>query len=311
MFNTLTDPKYPKAALGLEKDTITALALQSEGRGQFGIRQAASLELPEGLLEPNFVDENISNVNEMLLLLERVVVDAGLNKNKKWSVSLPSNSARTAIITLEDAPASKNELEEVIDWKAETSFGVPSGEMRLSRQKISPNREGKPRYFTTAVKLSVIDEYETLFETLGWTAGLILPRAISEAKWLGTPDKEEFSLLISTQSDGFTGLLMRGNEPAVIRSVTCREDEMDDEIYRLLVYYKDRFAVENDSNILQKLLVVGRELVPERLREITAEALGETLEILRPDEIGLNIPGNTLSFDEIAAPAGLASLGFR
>lgn len=311
MFNTLTDPKYPKAALGLEKDSITALALQNEGRGQFGIKQAASLELPKGLLEPNFVDENISNVNEMLLMLERVVVDAGLNKNKKWSVSLPSNSARTAIITLEDQPASKNELEEVIDWKAETSFGVPSGEMRLSRQKISPNREGKTRYFTTATKLSVIDEYETLFESLGWTAGLILPRAISESKWLGTPDKEEFSLLISTQSDGFTALLMRGNEPAVIRSVTCRHDEMDDEIYRLLVYYKDRFAVENDSNILQKLLVVGRELVPERLREITAEALGETLEILRPDEIGLNIPGNSLSFDEVAAPAGLASLGFR
>ena len=36
-------PNYPKAALGLEKEFITALALQKEGRRQFGIKQAATI----------------------------------------------------------------------------------------------------------------------------------------------------------------------------------------------------------------------------------------------------------------------------
>ncbi len=311
MLSTLTQPNYPKAALGLEQDSITALALQKEGRGQFGIRQAASIELPNGLLVPNFIDDNISNASEFLVLLEQVISDAELRRNKRWSVSLPANTARTAILTLDDEPASKNELEDVLDWKAETSFGVPSGELRITRQKISPNRTGKMRYFATAIKLSIIDEYETIFESLGWKAGLILPRAISESKWLMDSNYKDYSLLISSQNDGFTALLLHGMEPAVVRSVTCRENEMDDEIYRLLVYYQDRFAVEEEANLLNKLLVVGKELLPERLREITAEALGETLDILTPEEVGLSLPMSNMNFDDIAAPAGIASLGWK
>lgn len=311
MLSTITQPNYPKAALGLEQESVTALALQKEGRGQFGIKQAATVELPVGLLEPNFIEQNIANDDEMFVMLDRVITDAGLRRNKNWSVSLPANTARTAILTLDEVPASSKELQEVLDWKAETSFGVSSGELRINRFKISPNQDGKTRYFATAVKLSVIDEYETIFESMGWTAGLILPRAVSESRWLMNSANDDFSLLISSQSDGFTALLLNGIEPAVVRSVTCKEDEIDDEIYRLLVYYQDRFAIENSPNLLQKVLVVGEELEPERLREITNEALGEPLEILQSQEVGLNIPASSLKFNDIAAPAGIATLGWK
>ncbi len=310
MLGSLISPNYPKAALGLEQESVTALALQREGRRQFGIKQAATIELPEGLLVPDFVEDNISNDSEMMILLEQVVDNAGLSRNKNWSVSLPANSARTAILTLEDTPASKKELEEVLDWKSETSFGVPSGELRINRIKISPNRDGRARYFATAVKLSVIDEFETIFESLGWKSGLILPRAVSESKWLLDGDAD-YSLLISSQHDGFTALLLRGNEPAVVRSVTCKEEEMDDEIYRLLVYYKDRFGGSENSSLLQKLLVIGKELVPERMHKITAEALGETIDVLLPEEVGLSLPVSNLAFNEVAAPAGIARLGWK
>lgn len=310
MLERLIQPNYPKAAIGLEQESITALSLQKEGRGQFGIKQAATLALPEGLLVPDFTEDNISDDDEMLALLEQVVSDAGLSGSKNWSVSLPSNAARTAILTLEDTPTSKKELGEVLDWKAETSFGVGSTELRINRLKISPNRDGKTRYFATAVKLSVIDEFETIFESLGWKVGLILPRAISESKWLMDGDGD-YSLLISSQNDGFTALLLRGDEPVVVRSVTCTPEEMDDEVFRLLIYYQDRFAGDSESNLLQRFLVVGTHLVPDKLREITAEALGETLDVLRPEQIGLNLPVSDLSFNEVAAPAGIARLAWK
>lgn len=310
MFKTLTQPKYPRAALGIEQDFVIALALQKEGKGRFGIEQAATIELPDNLLKPNFIEKNISNGNELIVFLEEAITNAGLRKNKRWSVSLPSNVARTAILTLEDKPASKIELEDVLDWKAETSFGVPSGELRISRKKISSDAEGKTRYFATAVKLSVIDEYETIFERLGWRAGLILPRAVSESRWIADPNSQADALLISSQNDGFTAMLIRGDEPAVVRSVTCSVSERDDEIYRLLVYYQDRFIGDKEENSLDKFLVIGRDFVPERLREITAEALGEPLKVLRPEDVGLTIPASNLTFDEVAAPAGIATLGF-
>ena len=311
MLENLLQPNYPRAALGLERENVTALALQKEGRGRFGIKQAAIVELPEHLLTPNFIEQNIKSTAEMLVLLEEVVTNAGLQKQKRWSVSLPSNTARTAILTVDSEPASKDELTQVLDWKSENTFGIPSGEMRISRRKIASDANGKARYFATAVKLAVIDEYETLFERLGWQAGLVLPRAVSEANWISHKNKRTDSMLISSQPDGFVALLMRGGEPTVVRSVTCTESERDDEIFRLLMFYRDRLGNDESENFLEKLLVVGKDLTASRLREIAAEALGRTLDILRPEDVGLNIPNQTLTFDEVAAPAGLAALGWK
>jgi hypothetical protein len=155
----------------------------------------------------------------------------------------------------------------------------------------------------------VIDEYENLFETLGWQAGLVLPRAVSEANWLIDRSAQTDSLLISSQSDGFTALLMRRDEPVVVRSVTCSENETDDEIYRLLMFYNDRLASTSGSS-LEKILIVGKTFKPSRIREISQEALGQDLTVLRPEDVGLNIPASSLSFDDLAAPAGAAALGF-
>ncbi|MBS1792706.1 MAG: hypothetical protein JSS81_02560 [Acidobacteria bacterium] len=302
-------PNYPKAALGLEKEFITALALQKEGRGRYGLKQAATVGMPVHLLNPSFTEKNIANPQEMLAMLEDVCVRAGLQKQKRWSVCLPGNTARTAILTLDAEPVSKTELDEILDWKAENGFGAPAAELRLSLNKISPDREGKTRYFATAVKLSVIDEYESLFETFGWQAGLILPRALSEANWLIDRNAQTDSLLISSQSDGFTALLMRRDEPVVVRTVTCTPEETDDEIYRLLMFYNDRLA-SAEGSYLEKILLVGKNIRPARIREISNEALGQELIVLRPEDVGLNIPVGQLNFDELAAPAGIAVYGF-
>lgn len=308
MFSVLTQPSYPRAAIGLDKGSVTALALQREGRGFYGIRQAATVALPTNLLTPSFLDRNIANSREFRVLLEEAVTSAGLLNQKNWSVSLPSGTARTAILTLDQA-SGKGELDEILEWKAEQTFGAPAGELRITRDRISADREGKDRYFATAVKLAVIDEYETIFEDFGWKAGLILPRAVSETKWLLDSAAGGDSLLISSQDDGFTALLVRGGEPNVVRSVTCGPDERDDEIYRLLMFYNDRFG-DSAVGFLDRILIIGGEIVPAKLKEISNEALGRVLRVLRPEDIGLNVPEGRMLFDDIAAPAGLATLGF-
>lgn len=311
MFSALTQPNYPKAALGLERENLTVLALQKEGRRRFGIKQAATVSLPSNLVTPSFTERNISSSDELMALLDEAVTRAGLQGQKRWSVSLPSNTARTAILTMETEPSSSNEFNEIFDWKTENVFGVPAGEMRISSRKISPDSNGKSRYFATAVKLSVIDEYETLFERRRWHAGLIMPRAVSEAKWLYDSTVNTDSLLISSQSDGFVALLLRGDEPAVVRSVTCTESERDDEIFRLLMFYRDRLEDDTNTNFLEHLLLIGKDFSPVKLEEISNEALGRSLHILQPEDIGLNLPIQNLNFDDLAAPAGLASYGWR
>jgi|CXWL01.1.fsa_nt_gi hypothetical protein len=308
MFSSITQPNYPNAALGIDAGRLSAVAL-SGGRRQYTIKQAASVDLTPGVVTPSFVDKNIGDDREFAACLREVVEIAGLLNQKRWSIALPSSTARTAILALESEPASKTEAEEVLDWKAEQSFGVPAAHLRLAMQKIAPDKDGRSRYFATAVKLSVIDEYETHFESLGWKAGLILPRAVGEANWLMDRPDQGDSLLISGNSDGFTALLLRGSEPAVVRSVTCEPSEVDDEIYRLVMFYNDRFGGPATAGVLERLLVIGKNLIPAKVQTIASEALGHNLHALSHDEVGLSLPGGTFSFDDIAAPAGLAALG--
>lgn len=309
MLEFLTTPNFPKAAIGIEQNAITALSLRREGRDVYGIDRAATVELPKNLINPSFTDRNISSTQEFRVLLQEAAETAGLLSNKRWSVALPSNTARSAILTLENDSSTRSQIEEIIDWKAEQSFGAPAGELRITRHAISNDRDGKPRYFATAVKLSVIDEYESIFEEFGWKAGLILPRVVAESKWLQADTMD--SLLISSQADGFTAFLLRRGEPNVVRTVTCAPSEIDDEIYRLLMFYNDRFTTGGEGNMLDRLLLIGRGLVPDRIKSISAEAFGRALTVVRSDDVGLSVPVGSLSFDDLAAPAGLASLGFR
>ena len=311
MFAALTEPNYPKAAIGLEREAVTALALRKESRGSYGVAQAATVGLPNGLLTPSFIERNISSPEELRVLLEEAVVSAGLMSQKNWSVSLPSNTARTAILTIDNGTSSRGDTDEILDWKAEQSFGAPAGELRITRHKIANDRDGRSRYFATAVKLSVIDEFETIFESLGWNAGLILPRAVSETRWLIGGSEGFDSLLLSSQNDGFTALLLRGGEPTVVRSVTCSVNERDDEIYRLLMFYNDRFASPQSGTGLENLLIIGKDFVSSKIRDISTEALGRSVRILRAEDVGLNVPVGDLAFDDLAAPAGVASYGWR
>lgn len=309
IFSKITNPSFPRTAIGLEKNRITAVGLRKEGR-QFALKQAATVEMPDGVLQVSFSEPNIQDFEVLAGYLTEAVEAADLRSTRRWSVSLPGGSARTGIITLDAKPTSKNELAEVLKWKAERSFGAAASEMRVSWQPLSADESGKARYFASAVRYNVLDEYESLFGAMGWQVGLIVPRPVAETRWLEAAGKTLDALLISSQNDGFNAVLVHRGEPGVVRSITCTEAERDDEIYRLLMFYRDRLAKEQSGNLLGKLLVIGKDFNLKKLNEIGQETLGQAMSILRPEEVGLEIPVGSIGFEEVAAPAGLASLSW-
>lgn len=310
MLSSFTKPRFPSAALGLEADRMSLLSLDRLRRGEFSVERAAVADIPSGLVEPSFAGRNIANAEELMGFLEDLCARAGLLRQKKWSVALPGSASRIAILVLDSEPASKSELEEVLDWKAESSFGVPASALRLSLEKMTPDSQGKSRYLASAITLDVLDEYEAIFESMGWQAGLILSRPLCEADWLSATFKDSDSLLISSNVDGFTALLMRGSEPLLVRSVSCVPSEMDDEVFRLLMFYSDRLR-NGASRALDKVLVTGKGFEAPRIHAIASEALGRELAILRADDLGLSMPGGGMSFGDLAAPSALAALSFR
>jgi Tfp pilus assembly PilM family ATPase len=309
----LINPWYPSTAVGFEKGLLTMVQLERARSGTSSLRRAAMVALPESLIRPSFDEQNISDPRELISALRDLATSAGLLQQKRWSVALPDAASRTLILTLESQPVSQTELEEVLTWKMERGFGASVDELSISRERLPADSQGKDRYLVVASRASILGEYESALNALGWRAGLIVPRHIGEGQWLTMNGAQGDALLVSSSETGFTAVVFRGKQPLIIRSVTCDADECEDELYRVLLFYRDRRRneAEHMGRDLSRVLVVGELLDKHRACEIINETLGSHLRSLDAADLGLQIATRELSFDAVAAPAGLASLSWQ
>jgi hypothetical protein len=307
MLDRLLQPRFPSSAVGIKTGTASVVQLE-RSRGAFVVKRAATINLSPDVIRSSFDESNVLDPGALAAALTDLATSAGLLRQKKWSVTLPEAAARTTIVTLDGSGGSRREIEEVIEWKIERTFGAPLDELRIGREELPANEQKQARYLITAVRAAVLAEYESVFASMGWHTGLMLPRHVGEEQWL-TNGAAGDGLLLSAHEEGFTAVLLRHNRPLTLRTVFCDTQECDDELHRLLLFYRDRTATNGSATSVSRLLVMGDLLDKERVAEIAQETLGVNLRPLNAPDVGLTIPGN-LPFDLIAAPAGLARLAW-
>ena len=308
----LVNPRYPSTAIGFEKGIATMVQLDRGRGGGASLRRAATVTLPDSLIRPSFDQPNISDPLELTVALSELATSAGLLKQKKWSVALPDAASRSLILTLESTPASRAELEEVLTWKMERGFGVPLDELSISRERLPSDPQGRDRYLVIATPDAILREYESAMQSLGWRAGLIVPRHIGEGQWLTKNGAAGDALLLSSSEKAFTAVVFRGRQPLILRTVRCEPHECEDELHRLLLFYRDRRGGESEQAAqLARMLILGNLITKDRAGEIVGETLGTNLRPLDAHDLGLQLTTRELSFDAIAAPAGLATLSWQ
>lgn len=325
-FQRIISPRLPQTAVGLSSEAASVVQLERRGGG-LAVRSAGLLPLPAGLVRPGFDESNVSDPTELAGALTELLTSAGLARRRRWSVALPEAASRTSILTMETAPASRSEAEEMLRWKTERALGAPLDELRVSRDRLQRDAQGRERYLVTAVRLSVLAEYEQVFAALGWRAGLVLPRHFGEAWWLmrdgggarGAAGGD--SLLVSSHAEGFTAVILRAGAPLYVRGVTCEVEDRADELYRFLLFYRDRTspqAAEGELDTMPhtpvegigRLLVAGTGLEESQARAIVEETLSVPPRTVQPADLRLTFPAAGIDFRQIAAPAGLAALAW-
>jgi hypothetical protein len=308
VFDRLLRPRLPSCAVGIDGGFASVVQLD-RGRSGFTLKRAALIELPAKLIRPSFHETNLDDPTELASHLSNLITSAGLLRQRKWSVTLPEATARGAIITIEGKPGSRRELEEVLEWKIERSFGASLSELRITREQLAPDPQNQMRFLVSAIRVSVLNEYESIFAALGWHAGLILPRHDGEAQWLG--NGQGAGLLLTGHEEGFTAVLSRRAKLLTLRTVFCDPEECDDELHRVLLFYRERSGSNGEGQgAVDRLIVTGNSLDKQRVAEIARETLGVELNPMGAAEVGLNLPSRELPFDIIAAPAGLARMAW-
>src|SRR6185436_12951733 len=229
LLSRLIDPWYPATAIGLEKGIASVVQLERVKGSTCKLRRAATFNIDESLIRPSFDEPNVANPAQLAAVLNDLAASAGLLRQKRWSLSLPEASARTLVMTIESQLQSASELQDVLRWKIERGFGAAMEELSISKDRLQKDAQGRDRYLVIAVRKAILAEYEAILDSLGWRAGLILPRHLGEAQWLMRNGGGGDSLLLSNSSHGFTGVIFRDKHPLFVRTVVCGEEEFEDE----------------------------------------------------------------------------------
>ncbi|HEX8130110.1 MAG TPA: hypothetical protein VF527_13490 [Pyrinomonadaceae bacterium] len=313
-------PRLPPAAFGLTGEGVAVVSLDRRRDGTLLVRRAGYVPLAEGLVRPNFDEPNVADTQELAAIVQGLATSAGMQKRKRWSVALPEAATRTTILTLEGGTASRAETEEMLRWKTERGFGTPVEELRVARERLRPDAQGRPRYLATAVRVSVLAEYEAVLSALGWHAGLLLPRHMGEVWWLMrervAPAAASDSLLVSTHHEGFTAVLLRNAQPLLVRSIVCEAEDRVDELYRFLLFYRDRVLIpsaDGDApppDTVGRMMIAGDGIEHAEASAIIEETLDARPRLVTAADVRLALPSDELDFDAIAAPAGLAALAW-
>jgi hypothetical protein len=301
-------PRVPGNAAGFVDGDFVVVDLRAAG-SRMSLEANAFTEIPEGLVTPGFGGHNLRDIDQLASLMRQTAEAAGLGDKKRWSFALPEGSARTLVITLESKPGSKRELDEILAWKLDRAFGMPSSTLRTSRQRLTPVR-GQERYLVTVSPESVVSEYEELFKKVGWHVGLMLAKHMGEAEWLLTNKAPGDKMLVSANLSGFTSIITRKGEPVLIRAEECEQESIPDELYRITLFYQDRLSDTTGARTISQVLVIGRMDRSQVIHSV-GEALGSDPELVESRQLSLDLTGEPVSFDHLAAPAGLAALAWQ
>jgi hypothetical protein len=242
-FNLLdffTQPQLPPRALSIGRKEIAVADVRWK-KGNLVVNRAAVGVVPDGAIEPSFDGINVKNKAELTKALGKVIEAAGLARQKKWSVVIPQAVCRTFILDLDQAPARKKELAQVIEWKVERFVGVAASELTVAVQALSS--AGTTRRFLVVVALNeAVAAYESACSGLGLQVGHLVPTNVAEAGWLLMKAGEGDAMLVSLEGDLLSMVFSRDREVLATRAVTCSPESVADEIHRTLVYYQDKLS---------------------------------------------------------------------
>jgi Tfp pilus assembly PilM family ATPase len=307
MWNFLTAPVVPRTALAISETHLALVELWQRGGG-LEPRHLGVLRLPAGLVRAHFTEPNIADEAAFIEQLTKTATQANFSRLRRLAVALPEGSARSLIIALDTVPASRTELAQMLDWKIERSLGEELSSLRVSHQRLSPFH-GRHQWLVVAARETVLAQYDRIFRAVGWQAGVIVPPHLGEAQWLMRAGLNEDQALLSVNERGFTLVIVRGQEPILVREIACTPAEREDEFHRLMIFYRDRLLPEDSPVTLNRLLTVGAGEEQKRLRDTLEAALETRPQALSPQHLGLHLDPHA-PFDRFAAAAGLATLGF-
>ncbi len=272
------------------------------------MRKSAFAELEVGTVVPSPVQLNVANPESLTQKL-RDVARSVHARGGSCALLVPDGAARVSILSFDTVPARKKEMDELIRWRIKESLGFPAEEARLTCQATSCGTALD--LMVLALKEDVLAQYESVLDSMGMSAGLILPSTFALLPWL--PEDGEGGQLLTHLAAGWvthavvTGKRLRFWRTKALESANSEEEVAGvvSEAARARASVEDRMGIQID-----RAWYCARPAAAASLAQELERAIGCPPARISPAHRGAIPADHQADFEQYGAPfAGLAMNG--
>ena len=210
-------------------------------RGTFGLTDFAIAQIPAGAVKPSAVETNLADASAVRQAVQKVFQQIGV-KNQPIALFVPDEVVRVFVLHFDVFPRSSAEAIPMLRWRLKKSVPFEAEETLISYMRQSPREEGVD-IVTSLSRLRIIKEYESLIESSGATAGVVLSSTLAAIPLLNDDRPTMMARLSGTT---LTTVIAR---EGVLCGYRCTDlsaelDTLDprvllDEIFPVATYYQD------------------------------------------------------------------------
>ncbi len=228
----------PKLACEIASDRVLAGRVSDHGGV---VEMCAAGELAPGSVVPDLTEVNLRERKGVLERVKETLADVG-GRSRDVIAILPDAAVRVMLLDFERLPAKREEAEGVVRFRLKKSLPFDVDKAKVSYH-AQPAASGI-RVVAAVALSSVVEEYESVFQEAGYTAGVVIPSMLAA---LGAADTDQPTLVVKVDArttsiailDKDQLLLFRTLENS--RGVTISGEQLAEEIYPSIVFFQDTY----------------------------------------------------------------------
>jgi type IV pilus assembly protein PilM len=241
--------RRPTLACEIAADRVFAGRAADTGRL---VEVASAGELAPGSVVPDLMEANLRDGAAVRQAIESSLGSLG-GRSRDVIAILPDTAVRVVLLDFETLPAKRDEAEAVVRFRLKKSLPFDPDQARVSYHAQS---SGKGMRAVAAVVLNtVLEEYESAFRDVGYSAGVVMPSMLAA---LGAADAERPTLVVKVDArtisiailDQEQLLLFRTLEN--VRGVAITGDQLAEEVYPSVVFFQDTYKLN-----IERVYVAG------------------------------------------------------
>ncbi|HET9402078.1 MAG TPA: hypothetical protein VFO34_14115 [Candidatus Acidoferrales bacterium] len=213
-------------------------------RGTYSLDDYAVAPFPPEALRPSAVESNLIDAAAITTAMESVLSKVGA-RGQTIALMVPDAVIRVFVLHFDVFPRSSSEAIPMLRWRLKKSVPFESEETLISYMRQTPRDEGVD-IVTALARLRIIREYESLAESLGLQAGVLMSSTLATLPLLndqGPSMLARISGRMLTTAIAREGILCgyRTTElPAEL--VILQPRALLDEIFPVAAYYQDAWS---------------------------------------------------------------------